>query len=74
MPYRKGIVVASKRPMCMQHVLILTCATLLVGNPIHVEQHDKPTLDEVRQVQKQYIDELMRYASCVLSNAMFYSL
>ncbi|KAI0766022.1 DAGAT-domain-containing protein [Irpex lacteus] len=31
-----------------------------IGNPIRVEQTDKPTLDEIRKVQEQYIDELMR--------------
>ena len=31
-----------------------------VGNPIRVQQCDKPTLEEVRRVQTQYIDELMR--------------
>jgi hypothetical protein len=61
MPYRKRIVVAGKRSMCMKHVPKLNCVPRVVGHPIHVKQRDKPTLDEVRQVQTQYIDELMRY-------------
>ncbi|KAI1790256.1 DAGAT-domain-containing protein [Ganoderma leucocontextum] len=32
----------------------------VIGNPIHVVQCDKPTLEEVMHVQQQYIDELMR--------------
>lgn len=31
-----------------------------VGHPIHVARSDKPTLEEVRRVQTQYIDELLR--------------
>ncbi|KAI0741800.1 DAGAT-domain-containing protein [Daedaleopsis nitida] len=31
----------------------------VVGHPIHVVQCDKPTLEEIMQVQQQYIDELM---------------
>ncbi|KAK7686330.1 hypothetical protein QCA50_010554 [Cerrena zonata] len=31
----------------------------VIGRPIHVEQCDKPTLDEIRRIQEQYIDELM---------------
>ncbi|KAI0684976.1 DAGAT-domain-containing protein [Cytidiella melzeri] len=33
---------------------------VVIGNPIHVQQCDKPTLDEIRKAQTQYIDELMR--------------
>ncbi|KAI0343355.1 DAGAT-domain-containing protein [Trametopsis cervina] len=32
----------------------------VIGHPIHVEQRDKPSLEEVQRVQTQYIDELMR--------------
>ncbi|EJD48089.1 diacylglycerol acyltransferase [Auricularia subglabra TFB-10046 SS5] len=32
----------------------------VVGRPIHVKQHDKPNLEMVEEVQKQYIDELLR--------------
>ncbi|TBU39554.1 DAGAT-domain-containing protein [Dichomitus squalens] len=32
----------------------------VIGQPIHVVQCDKPTLEEVIHVQQQYIDELMR--------------
>lgn len=38
----------------------------IVGNPIRVEQTDKPTLDEIRKVQAQYIDELMRCVRVIL--------
>ncbi|GJE99276.1 DAGAT-domain-containing protein [Phanerochaete sordida] len=32
----------------------------VIGNPIHVQKCDKPSLEEVRRIQTQYIDELMR--------------
>lgn len=32
----------------------------VIGHPIHVARSDKPTLEEVRRVQTQYIDELLR--------------
>ncbi len=35
------------------------CALREVGRPIHVVQCDKPSLEEIRHVQEQYIDELM---------------
>ncbi|OJT07156.1 Diacylglycerol O-acyltransferase 2B [Trametes pubescens] len=31
----------------------------VIGRPIHVVQCDKPSLEEIRHVQEQYIDELM---------------
>ena len=31
-----------------------------VGKPVHVEQCDKPTLEEVMRVQEKYIKELTR--------------
>ncbi|KAL7280647.1 hypothetical protein ACG7TL_005586 [Trametes sanguinea] len=31
----------------------------VIGHPIHVVQCDKPTLEEIMQVQQKYIDELM---------------
>lgn len=33
---------------------------MTVGNPIHVTQTDKPTLEEIMDVQKRYIEELTR--------------
>ena len=33
----------------------------LVGKPVHVEQCDKPTLEEVMRVQAKYIEELTRW-------------
>lgn len=35
------------------------CSPREVGRPIHVVQCDKPSLEEIRHVQEQYIDELM---------------
>ncbi|KAF5316800.1 hypothetical protein D9619_006738 [Psilocybe cf. subviscida] len=32
----------------------------VIGNPIHVEQCDKPSLEEVMRVQQKYIEELTR--------------
>ncbi|KJA22736.1 hypothetical protein HYPSUDRAFT_87132 [Hypholoma sublateritium FD-334 SS-4] len=32
----------------------------VIGNPIHVRQSDKPTLEEVMEIQKKYIEELTR--------------
>lgn len=37
--------------------------SLTVGNPVHVTQTDKPTLEEIMEVQKRYIEELTRYAT-----------
>ncbi len=34
-----------------------------VGRPVNVVQCDKPTLDQIHEVQKRYIEELFR---CVL--------
>jgi 2-acylglycerol O-acyltransferase 2 len=34
---------------------------MIVGRPISVKQHDKPTTEEVRLVQEKYITELTRY-------------
>jgi 2-acylglycerol O-acyltransferase 2 len=33
---------------------------MIVGRPISVKKHDKPTTEEVRQVQEKYITELTR--------------
>ena len=38
----------------------------IVGRPIHVEKSEKPTLEQVRAVQKEYIEELYRYVYLVL--------
>ncbi|KZP08351.1 DAGAT-domain-containing protein [Athelia psychrophila] len=32
----------------------------VIGNPVHVTQTDKPTLEEIMEVQKRYIEELTR--------------
>jgi len=32
----------------------------VIGKPIHVQQCDKPTLEEVMRVQEKYIEELTR--------------
>ncbi|RXW18000.1 hypothetical protein EST38_g7860 [Candolleomyces aberdarensis] len=32
----------------------------VIGKPIHVTQRDKPSLEEVREVQEKYIEELTR--------------
>lgn len=34
---------------------------ILVGRPVTVVQCDKPTLDQIHEVQKRYIEELFRY-------------
>jgi 2-acylglycerol O-acyltransferase 2 len=36
---------------------------MIVGRPISVKQHDKPTTEEVRLVQEKYITELTRYVT-----------
>ena len=36
--------------------------TTVVGHPISVKQHDKPTTEEVRAIQEQYIAQLTRYS------------
>ena len=61
MPYRRRIVAVSKlnwlASFCEHCSHDVIC---LVGKPIRVKQHDKPTLDEVREVQERYIEELTR--------------
>ena len=38
-----------------------------MGRPIHVVRCEKPTLEQVHEVQKRYIEELLR---CVESDEM----
>ncbi|KAI8996481.1 DAGAT-domain-containing protein [Trametes punicea] len=40
----------------------------VIGHPIHVVQCDKPTLEEITQVQQKYIDELMWYVVSFVSS------
>lgn len=40
----------------------------VIGNPVHVKQNDKPGIEEVREVQERYIEELTR---CVFSTSSF---
>lgn len=62
MPYRRRIVVVSEYLFQLDHFLqVLTTILLLVGRPISVKQHDKPTTEEVREAQEKYIAELTRY-------------
>lgn len=62
MPYRRRIVVVSEYLLRLDHFLqVLTIILLLVGRPISVKQHDKPTTEEVREAQEKYIAELTRY-------------
>lgn len=60
MPYRRRIVAVSEWYSWIG-VWVPVLIAFEVGNPIHVVQSDKPTLEEVMHVQQQYIDELMRY-------------
>ncbi|KAI0322792.1 diacylglycerol acyltransferase-domain-containing protein [Amylostereum chailletii] len=32
----------------------------VIGRPIHVTQMDKPSIEDIREIQREYIDELMR--------------
>ncbi len=62
MPYRREIVAVSESLSLFtfpENGLILA---IIVGKPIQVRQSDKPTLEEVMEVQKRYIEELTRYA------------
>lgn len=62
MPYRKRIVAVSTF-LVFPFLFILSFFDGwpdLVGRPIHVEQSDKPTLEELTRIQKLYIDELTR--------------
>lgn len=44
-----------------------------VGKPVHVEQCDKPTLEEVMRVQEKYIKELTRWPlSRILGSTVTY--
>lgn len=33
----------------------------VVGRPISVQQHDKPTMEMIAEAQGRYIEELLRY-------------
>jgi hypothetical protein len=59
MPYRRQIVAVSECHS-FHHRSIAWLTWLSVGNPIHVEQCDKPSLEEVMRVQQRYIEELTR--------------
>jgi len=65
MPYRRRIVAVSecRRPLSF----LVSESSFSVGHPIHVKQCDKPSLEEVRQVQEMYIDELTRCVTFALS-------
>ena len=65
MPYRREIVAVSESLSLFILVDNSLIFAILVGKPIHVRQSDKPTLEEVMEVQKQYIEELTRYAFSV---------
>lgn len=52
--------VSKSRPFFFTLVVSTIQCFFLVGKPIHVEQCDKPTLEEVMRVQKKYIEELTR--------------
>ena len=43
--------------------MLLMSIRISVGNPIHVEKCDKPSIEEVKRVQNMYIDELLRYVT-----------
>ena len=60
LPYRKRIVAVSKcfHSPYARATSIEFCST--VGNPIHVEKCEKPSIEEVKRIQNLYIDELLR--------------
>ena len=59
LPYRRRIVAVSECLPSDAVYDVVAHSRNPVGHPIHVEQCDKPTLEEIRRVQTQYIDELM---------------
>ena len=64
MPYRRQIVAVSESQfffsLWFQPFSFSFFVLLSVGKPIHVQQCDKPSLDEVMRVQEKYIGELTR--------------
>ena len=61
MPYRRQIVAVSQSRSfsCYGYPFILSFF-FPVGKPVHVEQCDKPSLEELMRVQEKYIEELTR--------------
>lgn len=66
MPYRRRIVSVSEYCLYSVHVYCAVCKELLiddlvlVGRPINVQKCEKPTTEQIMEVQKQYIEELYR--------------
>lgn len=62
MPYRHPIVsVGTSHPAESSSILIANYLILfLVGRPISVTKNDKPTMEEMEEVQARYIIELKR--------------
>ena len=59
MPYQRQIVAVGKSRPFFTHAFNHSFFSFLsVGKPIHVQQCDKPTHEEVMRVQKKYIEEL----------------
>ncbi len=67
MPYRRQIVAVSKcrGVFCLRRPIDSGFSS--VGRPIHVTKCDKPSLEDVIEVQKLYIDELTRYVISIFS-------
>lgn len=70
MPYRRRIVSVSES-FCDFQILHLQTLTSTVGRPIHTQQCDRPSIEEVTRVQTLYIEELtrsVRFFRCGLSS------
>lgn len=59
MPYRRRIVSVSES-FCDFRILYLRTLTSTAGRPIHTQQCDRPSIEEVTRVQTLYIEELTR--------------
>ena len=60
MPYRRQIVAVSKSLAFFTLMVPIIYLFFSVGKPIHVQQCDKPSMEEIMRVQKKYIEELTR--------------
>lgn len=59
MPYRRRIVSVSEL-FCDLQTFDFQTLTSIVGRPIHIQQCDKPSIEELTRVQTLYIEELTR--------------
>lgn len=67
MPYRRRIVSVSELFHTYQVLHRPDCLTSTVGRPIHTQQCERPSIEELTRVQTLYIEELTRSVRILFS-------